>query len=219
LSCLLFDLAIKPLACMLRASPALLGFQVPGILDNVLVTLFADDTTVYLRKEDRYADLMQCLDTWCNASGVRFNTEKTEIIPIGSIAHCSLVLASRCLHPDDDPLLTSIHLARDGEAVRSLGVWIGNAVDHSAPWEAVLDKVNSTLARFLRGHPTLFEKAHMIQVTVGGMTQYLTKVQGMPPHVEDALTKIIRRFMWEENAPHPPLTLDHLYKPATEGGL
>ncbi|TFK54347.1 hypothetical protein OE88DRAFT_1624744 [Heliocybe sulcata] len=204
---------------MLQASPTIHGFQVPGILDNVLVTLFADDTTVYLRKADRYADLILCLETWCRASGARFNSEKTEIIPVGSASHRSRVLTTRCLHPDDTPLPASIHIAQDGEAVRSLGAWIGNNVDNSAPWEATLDKVNHTLTRFLRGHPTLFEKTHLIQATVGGMTQYLTKVQGMPPPVEDALVKITRRFIWEENSSNPPIALDHLYKPATKGGL
>jgi len=46
LSCLLFDLAIEPLAEALRSSP-LKGFNPPGQDTRLVVTMFADDTTVY----------------------------------------------------------------------------------------------------------------------------------------------------------------------------
>ena len=36
---------------------------------------------------------------------------------------------------------------------------------------------------------------------VGGMTQYLAKVQTMPKQVEEALKKIIRDFMWDGKKP------------------
>ncbi|KZT18631.1 hypothetical protein NEOLEDRAFT_1019917, partial [Neolentinus lepideus HHB14362 ss-1] len=165
------------------------GYTIPGVENKILVTLFADDTTIYLRKSDRIADLQHCLDTWCLASGAKFNTLKTEIIPIGSETHRTSVLTTRCLHPDDNPLPASIHIAKDKEAIRSLGAWIGNNVDNAAPWERVLDKIHSTLSHFQRSHPTLFTKSHLVQASVGGMTQYLAKVQGMPKHIEDALEK------------------------------
>ena len=52
----------------------------------------------------------------------------------------------------------------------------------------------------------------------GGMTQFLTKAQGMPTEIESALVKIIREFMWGSTAP-PPLSLQRLYAPKNEGGL
>ena len=81
LSCLLFDLAIEPLAASLRAS-SLKGYNIPGAAERLIATLFADDTTTFLHKEDSFADLMSILDTWCTASGAKFNKDKTEIIPL-----------------------------------------------------------------------------------------------------------------------------------------
>ncbi|KAJ2914103.1 hypothetical protein MD484_g6325, partial [Candolleomyces efflorescens] len=49
LSCLLFNLAIESLACMLRKSN-LEGFKIHDEIDRLITTLFADDTTVYLSK-------------------------------------------------------------------------------------------------------------------------------------------------------------------------
>ena len=44
LSCLLFNLAIEPLANMLHHTNLLKGFQIPGEEEHLIVTLFADDT-------------------------------------------------------------------------------------------------------------------------------------------------------------------------------
>lgn len=87
LSCLLFDLAIEPLAASIQNSPDLTGFEVPGLETKILINLYADDTTVYMSESDKYTTLENLLTTWCKASGAKFNLEKTEIIPIGSRQH------------------------------------------------------------------------------------------------------------------------------------
>ncbi|EPQ51597.1 hypothetical protein GLOTRDRAFT_21383, partial [Gloeophyllum trabeum ATCC 11539] len=195
------------------------GFKIPGLIDEIKLTLFADDTTVYLPKTARLHNLTESLSMWCTASGAKFNTEKTEIIPIGSKMHRLTVLATRRLHQDDDPLPTSIHIVKDGEAIRSLGAWIGNNTNDATPWEAIIDKIAQHLTYLARGHPTLFSKTYMVQQTVGGMTQYLAKVQGMPPNIVTALEKLIRIFIWEDAATNPPVALSQLYMPKENGGL
>jgi len=83
LSCLIFDLAIESLACMIRKSN-IKGFEIDGAKDRLVTTLFADDTTVYLSIKDSYNDLRNILTKWCRASGAKFNDEKTVIIPVGT---------------------------------------------------------------------------------------------------------------------------------------
>ena len=116
LSCLLFDIAIEPLANMLRQSN-LKGFELPGIRDKLIITLFADDTTVYLSEFDRFSDLEEILEKWCIASGACFNVSKTEIIPIGTEEYRSSVEATHCINPSHPPLANNIHIARNKEAV------------------------------------------------------------------------------------------------------
>ena len=58
----------------------------------------------------------------------------------------------------------------------------------------------------------------IIQAIVGGYTQFLSKAQGMPNDIEDALTKIIRDFMWEEDS-SPRIALDFLQCSRDQGGL
>jgi len=218
LSCLLFNLAIEPLACMLCASPNLQGYNIPGIEHKLIVSLYADDTTIYLSESDSYKDLQDILEKWCIASGTKFNTEKTEIIPIGTKTHRTRVITSRKINPTDPPLHPDVRITPDGQAVRSLGAWIGNETRDATPWEPIVDKVSLTLQRWNKGHPTLFAKRHIVQMFAGGMTQFLTKAQGMPKHIEDALVKIIREFIWDSSTP-PTISLKKLYAPKESSGI
>ncbi|KAF9552529.1 hypothetical protein CPC08DRAFT_620877, partial [Agrocybe pediades] len=83
LSCLIFNLAIESLACMLRDSN-LTGFHLQRDIERLIVTLFADDTTVYLSEHDSFDELQRILTRWCQASGAKSNVAKTVIIPAGT---------------------------------------------------------------------------------------------------------------------------------------
>ncbi|KAL6298151.1 hypothetical protein BKA93DRAFT_744739, partial [Sparassis latifolia] len=202
---------------LLRASP-LRGFNIPGATDRIITTLFTDNTTIYLSKMDDYSTLQSILSTWCTASSARFNTSKTEIIPIGSPEYREQLIDSRALSPLSLQFPSSARIAQDGDSVRILGAWIGNEIDQEAPWTIVLNKIRASLDRWKKGHPSLRGKCLIIQMIVGGMTQYLTTVQGMPTHIEKILTTIIHRFIWHDSC-IPPIKLDTLHLPRTQGGL
>ena len=89
--------------------------------------------------------------------------------------------------------------------------------DHT-PWEVVLDKIVRKLETWGQSHPTLYGKRLIIQAVVGGHTQFLTKAQGMPKHIEEAITKIIRNFIWDNDI-HPRIATEYLHRPLKEGGL
>ena len=181
MSCPLFDLAIEPLACRIRADPNIKGIMVPGIDTAIKITLFADDTNLFLNKDDRLDYIQRILDKWCKASGARFNIEKTEIIPMGKKSHRRTVADTRKINPQDtNPLPPKIRIARDGEAVRILGAWIGNNANNQTPWEPILDTIKAKLSLWERAHLTLNGKQVIIQAIVGGHTQFLAKAQGMP---------------------------------------
>jgi ribonuclease HI/exonuclease III len=218
LSCPLFDLAIEPLACMIRNDTDLRGIAIPGI-DNILITLFADDTTLFLSKNDRLDNAQRILDRWCKASGAKFNLEKTEIIPIGTEEHRLTVLETRKVNPlDSTPLNNQTRIAKDGEATRSLGAWIGNHANDLTPWETILDRIHKALGRWRPTRPTLQGRKLIIQTVIGGHTQFLTKAQGMPTEIEKALIKLIREFMWEDDS-SPRIALETLYQPIAQGGI
>jgi hypothetical protein len=219
LSCFLFDIGIEPLACLIRNTEKLKGYDIPGLKEKLIINLFADDTVLYLSAEDSYDEAIKVLDKWCEASGAKFNKEKTEIIPIGTQTHREEVSQSRKLNPEDQPISGDVRIAKDGEATQSLGAWIGNRTLETRPWEPIIDLIHQDLDCWKSVHPTLDGKRLIIQTVVGGRTQFLTKAQGMPEQIREAITKEIRRFLWENDDHVPRLGLNHLEKTKEQGGI
>lgn len=218
LSCLLFDLAIEPLACMLRKS-TLQGFRIPHVRERLITRLFADDTTVYLSENDNYETLTEILSTWCIAARAKFNIAKTQVIPIGSPEYRTRLHASNQINPTSRiPEDVDIVDWREGVATRILGAFIGyNISEQANPWTPVLDDITANLRRWERGHPTIFGRKLIVEFVVGSKIQYLTKVQGMPKDVEKYLTKQIQQFVWKGRKSQ--VNMETLYAPRSQGGI
>lgn len=134
------------------------------------------------------------------ASGAKFNTGKTEILPIGSHNHrAKMCITHKLNNAEQHPQANSIRFIEDKEAMRVLGVWIRNNINISEPWEPVLDKIQCSLEHFSKGYPTLKGCKMIAQMIISRCTQFLTKAQGMPIRIEEVLMEMIRNFMWEES--------------------
>ena len=219
LSCLLFNLAIEPLACMLRKSN-IRGFSIPGATERIITSLFADDTSAFLSRQDKWTDLWRILQTWCKASKAKFNNNKTEVIPIGTREYRKKVAEKRRIDPGettDEEIPPSVKIAKDGEATRILGAWIGNDTDEAAIWTPALTKISKFLKRWGQCRPSMKGKRHIVQMGPRGISQYLAKVQGMSTNTEKAIENLIRDFVWDGKK--PPISMDTLGKDTKEGGI
>jgi hypothetical protein len=105
-----------------------------------------------------------------------------EIIPIGSKTYREKVITTQKLNENDPPLNNSIKIAPDGHHIRSLGTWIGNKTDDATPWEPIVSKINNALKNWNKSHPNLDGKSLITQMTVGGMTQFLTCQNTLSQH-------------------------------------
>ena len=217
LSCLLFNLSIEPMAEMIRHS-SIHGIEVPGTNENTKCKLFADDTVVYLSHHDDFLQLQNdCLSPWCKVAGAKFNIPKTVIIPIGPKAYRIKVIEMRRTNENGPTIPDDVCIANEEQPVRILGGWIGNEINQVTPWTPVIEKISANLKRWESGHPTIEGRRLIVQMVVAGMTQYLTKVQGMPNSVAKTLTGIIRKFTWNGEG-RPTVGLDHLCSDIKDGG-
>ncbi|KZV80057.1 hypothetical protein EXIGLDRAFT_560163, partial [Exidia glandulosa HHB12029] len=180
---------------MLRKSE-LTGFTLPHSNRKLVVSLFVDDTCVYLSKEDDPATLQTILDTWCLASGAKFNIHKTEVIPIGTATFRASVIRDRRMDASTAPFPPGTKIALQGEATRLLGAHIGNGIDQQGTWVTIKESIRKTLKRWNERPLPLTTKCLIVQFVVGGKTQYLAMVQGMPKEVEAELSELILDFVW-----------------------
>jgi hypothetical protein len=58
------------------------------------------------------------------------------------------------------------------------------------PWPAVIESISRDLSRWNGKKPTLEGRRHIINMFIGGKTQYLTRVQGMPKETEEILVRM-----------------------------
>jgi hypothetical protein len=197
LSCLIFNLAIESLAAALRTSP-LQGLQIEGESERLITTLFADDTTIYLAEHDSFDTLQAILRKWCHVSGTKFNIKKTVVIPVGSPAYRQTVLQTRKLDTHHNPIPPEIEIAHDGTPTRILGAYVGNGISQLAVWTPVLEKIDAKLQQWGKSYPTQDGKRLIINMVVGGLTQYLTSVQGMTTEIEKMIQRKINKFLWDD---------------------
>lgn len=182
----------------------------------MITTLFADDTTVFLSKEDSFKAVKTILDKWCYASGAKFNEGKTIVIPVGTKTFRTDFVTTRRLREGTTPIPHKVKIATDGTPVRALGVFVGNEVDQAAVWAPTLEKIDTRLKQWDKSHPTQNGKRLIVGMEVGGNTQYLTRVQGMSPEIERRLAQRITSFMWDEKS--SMVNAETLRAPLIDGG-
>ncbi|KAJ3757152.1 hypothetical protein EV360DRAFT_21642, partial [Lentinula raphanica] len=98
-----------------------------------------------------------------------------------------------------------------------LGALIGNGISQLTPWTKVIEKIDASLERWEKSKPTMEGRRLIISMIVGGMTQYLTKVQGMPREIETRLEKRVRKFLWDDKT-LVRVNKETIYAPIEEGG-
>jgi len=102
--CLLYDIAIEPLAESIRESP-LKGFKIQGLEERVLVSLFADNTLVYMNENNNKKTLEQAIKNFCEVSTAKFNNEKSEVLPIGTKEYRNSIIKTRTVNKTNNEKL------------------------------------------------------------------------------------------------------------------
>lgn len=85
----LYLICAEVLSLMLRKNKDIKGIKLKG--QEVLLSLFADDTTMYLDgSEKSFTEAIYTLDFLSTMSGLKVNNDKTQIVWIGSRRNCGL---------------------------------------------------------------------------------------------------------------------------------
>lgn len=217
MSCLLFVLAIEPLACALRKS-GLKGLDLKNDMERLIAALFADDTTTYLSEHDSFTELQTILDKWCKGARARFNVGKTEVIPVGSERY-RMELAERTTATRlGQTIPQTVRVARDGELVRILGSWIGNKCDEDVPWKTMIQKIEKNLLHWSRRNPTMVGRKLIVGMEVGSRTQFLARAHPMSDKIEKQLGTIVGDFM-AKGEKRPRAGRETMCLPIERGGL
>jgi ribonuclease HI/exonuclease III len=200
MSCILYDIAIEPLANAIRKSN-IKGIEIPNTLSNqettrrrILVSLFADDTLVYLGERDSFSELNKIIKLFCDATTAKFNLEKTEYLPIGSRQHRIRLIQERKI--GNVNLDTGAKIIGEGEAMRTLGSWVGNNTHSNEQWQKILDDQQRIMETWHRSNLSLRGRELILKSLVQSKALFLATVNGMPKDVMIQMKKQMKDFLW-----------------------
>lgn len=90
LSPLLYELCIAVLANLMRDSPRIKGFLLPGSGGlQAKVRLCADDTNLLLKNSTSLTSLFELIDLYEKGTGAKLNRSKTEAVWLGARKFCN----------------------------------------------------------------------------------------------------------------------------------
>jgi ribonuclease HI len=216
MSCLLYDLAIEPLAQAIRKS-TLKGIKVKGTKEKLKVKLFADDTLVYLRESDNMKTLDNTIETFCKASTAKFNLEKSEYLPIGQKEYRKKVLETRTFGTNEK-LEENLKIVKDGMPMRTLGAWVGNETHIYPQWQTILDKQKEVMDLWSRSHLPFKGKELVLKALVQSRALFLATVNGMPKDIMKTMQKQMKDFVWDGKA-KGLMRWEEIIAKRKEGGL
>ncbi|KZT17927.1 hypothetical protein NEOLEDRAFT_1081776, partial [Neolentinus lepideus HHB14362 ss-1] len=202
---------------MIRQS-GLKGFKIDGIEERVIVSLFADDTLVYLHENDKLEELTKILDTFCEASTAKFNLNKTEYLPIGSPLHRDRVKTTGLLNKDQEIPVPKDTIKGDASPMRTLGCWVGYNIDITEKWKKIENNQEATIAIWDQINPSLYARPMVIKGVVESQGHFLTRVNTCPPHIAKRMNYRARTFLWRgKKRGHMPF--EEIIAPRSIGGL
>ncbi|KAL3701279.1 hypothetical protein R1sor_019301 [Riccia sorocarpa] len=106
--------------------PAYTALEIP-----IIISLFADDSAVYLPWSQQAFQVMQSLlDTFCNATS-KINYEKSQVVPIGDISHLPEWIYQ-----------VGYEVMPPRQPIKYLGFWFGADVAPEQVWEAAVHSLN-----------------------------------------------------------------------------
>ena len=181
LSPLLYVICIEALANLIRNSPDINGYLLPGARGKCAKTrLYADDTTVLPKDFPSLANLFSTIAIYEAGSGVKLNMSKTEAMWLG-------VWKDRL----DTPLgLTWVR------KMKILGVVFGTIPVHQDNWQPKLNKLEKSINLWKARSLSLIGKSIVVNVLGLSKLLYLAKVLLIPPWVISCVNRIIWPFIW-----------------------
>jgi ribonuclease HI len=216
MSCLLYNIAIEPLACAVRSSK-LKGYKIKNTSVKILISMFADDTLIYMNAKDDYKVLEKIIEIFCLASTAKFNKEKTEYLPIGPPEFRKEVIRTRSINPSWT-IPEGVKIIKEGEAMRTLGTWVGNNINTYPQWEKILEHQRKTMEVWGGSRPSYKGKELILKALVQSKALFLATVNDMPEDVKQKMTRQMKDFIWD-NKEKGLMKWEEIMQSKGKGGL
>ena len=199
---LLFLLVAETMAIALRSNHGIKGIPVSENC-TVVLTQYADDTTLFLQNEDSLRETFCVLEHFAKCSGLKINKDKTVIFSLGDTeGKVTKILSIKCTL----------------EPVKVLGIWVCKNMEeiHDVNFKERIEKLRTVLNMWRQRDLSLKGKVVIINTLALSQIQYVSSVLYVSDNVIDCVNKIIFNFLWPKKT-HVKKTV--MIQTITNGGL
>ncbi|MGL5102459.1 MAG: reverse transcriptase domain-containing protein, partial [Plesiomonas sp.] len=182
LSGMLYAIAIEPLLRRLRQGLTGLTF---ATAENVRLSAYADDVTVFIRGQDDIQVLKEQLALYERASSAKVNWSKCEGLLLGEWT---------CKQKPNLP--AGLQWSREG--MKCLGVFLGNNDFQKKNWEGLAEKISARLSRWTWVQPQLSYRGRVLVANnlAASMLWHRFTVLDPPDTLVREIQKRLVDFFW-----------------------
>jgi hypothetical protein len=190
LSALLFILSIEVLACKIRQDKDIQGIKLPYqdyFKNEVRISMYADDITVFVTNEEHVNRVVQILREFTTVSGLKLNSEKTEVMWIGSnkFSQKRILDLKWKLYPQN--------------YVKSLGVYFSSTkAANKLPenWESKVLKIRNIIYAWKRRDLTMVGRIIVTKALLSSQLTYINSIINLPENVIKEINTMLYQFVW-----------------------
>ena len=202
---------LSPLLFLIVAQGLKIAVGLEGVkgitIGGVTYTLsqFADDTTLILRDTDQLRPAFRAIRRWCRATGMRENIKKREGLALGSYRGAAWndpakQGSNRRQWTRSHKIAAGIAWAQEGSWVISLGVPVGNELDHTKWWNAKIkatrDKANRWSGLYRSSY---FGRNLVVQAMYFGRLRYWLWSLPMGKETRQEVQRDADRLWWSKD--------------------
>src|SRR5258706_3640012 len=122
--------------------------------------------------------------------GCKFNLDKTDILVVGSLDHCS-----NGRHEEVTACFEGAYVLPADSPLRILGVWV-NSPDQAAPrWKQIYSHIKKLVSQWTSIGASLLNRVVLAKALMMSRCYYLLDGNGIPPSYLRKLSNVIHRFM------------------------
>ena len=197
LSPLLFLIIAEPLTRLFNQNRNIYGivFTAGKKTYRHKISQFADDSTLILRTAD-IAEALRTLQIWCDATSMKENETKREILLLGLLRRHPELLGNSVVPSPLDPTT----ITRDGTTIRALGVPIGNDFDLEDWWLQRYRTVKPRAAAWNGlARLSLTGRNILLQSILYGSMRYWFFTLIVPDKIIDLIEQDAKALLWAAN--------------------
>ncbi|CAI5476382.1 unnamed protein product [Closterium sp. Yama58-4] len=176
----LFLCAVEPLCQEIERRK--LGVRKRGIKGDLAYIGYADDTTLVLRGKEQ-VEVAVLLGEFAEVSGLRVNSDKTTLMPLGKNL--------RRLQPIASPF----KWADKGKSERLLGIWITSGGSPGPAWDKAFEKVSAVLSCWETKHLKTSARVTIINCYAMPILLFQAQIYAPPYEVWTKVKRLCHNFI------------------------